>query len=82
MVKITFTGGFEKEVRKVKDNSLRDRIKNHIAKLLEDPLSGKPLRYSLKGERTVYIAPYRIIYALKQEEIVLLRFRHRDEVYG
>ncbi len=82
MVKITFTEGFEREFRKIRDSLLKERVKKHIARLLDNPLDGKPLRYSLKGERTVYIAPYRLIYALRQDEIILMRFRHRNEVYG
>jgi len=81
MVRITFSEGFEKQFKKIKDNQTKEKIIKHIKKILEDPLIGKPLKYDLKGERTLYIKPYRLIYAIKQDEIILLRFLHRDGVY-
>ncbi|MBI5872433.1 type II toxin-antitoxin system RelE/ParE family toxin [archaeon] len=82
MVKVTFTEGFEKQFKKIKDNLAKERIKKQIEKIIENPEAGKPLRYNLKGERTLYIKPHRLIYTIKQDEIILLRFLHRQEVYG
>ncbi|MGR3310886.1 MAG: type II toxin-antitoxin system RelE family toxin [Candidatus Brocadiales bacterium] len=42
---------------------------------------GKPLGNILKGERTIYIKPYRLIYKVDGEIIYLLRFQHRKEAY-
>jgi len=81
MVKVTFTEGFEKQFKKIKDNLTKERIKKQIEKIIENPEVGKPLRYNLKGERTLYIKPYRLIYTINQDEIILLRFLHRQEVY-
>jgi len=39
------------------------------------------LRYGLKGEWTARVKPYRIIYAVQIDTLVLLRFEHRKEVY-
>ena len=81
MVKVTFTEGFEKQFKKIKDNLTKERIKKQIEKIIENPEAGKPLRYNLKGERTLYIKPYRLIYTINHDEIILLRFLHRQEVY-
>ncbi len=81
MVRVTFSESFEKEFRKIKDETTKEKIRKQIAKLLNNPESGKPLMYSLKGERTIYVKPYRIIYALKADEVILLAFHHRDSVY-
>ena len=81
MVNVTFSEGFEREFRKLKDSKVKDKIKKQIAKIIENPEAGKPLKYDLKGERTLYIKPYRLIYAFENDEIVLLRFLHREEVY-
>lgn len=81
MVRITFSESFEKDVKRIKDSLAKEKIKKRIAKIMEYPHLGKPLRYDLKGELTVYIKPYRLVYALKHDEIVLLRFRHRAKVY-
>ena len=75
------TGSFERDVKSVKDKLLKERIKKQIKKLLENPEKGKPLKYALKGERAIYIRPYHLAYAFKDDGLKLLRLRHRDEVY-
>ena len=81
MVRITFTEGFEKEFKKVKDNLVKEKIKKQIKKLIENPLVGKPLRYDLKVERTIYVKPFRLVYSFNEGEIILLKFEHRKDVY-
>lgn len=60
---IVWSDKFKKEVTKIKDNKLKEALQKQIQNLVEYPESGKPLRYDLKGERTVYVKPYRLIYA-------------------
>jgi len=79
---IVATEKFEKDVKKIKDRGLRDRLEKQIRKAIEDPDFGKPLRYDLKGERTVYVNPYRLIYKVEGDRLILLRFEHREKVYG
>ncbi len=75
------TDKFDRDLRKVRDSALKERVKNQITKVIEDPEVGKPLRYSLKGERSVRVTPYRLTYAIQGDTLVLLRFEHRKEVY-
>jgi addiction module RelE/StbE family toxin len=85
MVEIKFiipTEKFEKEFKKIKDKGLKEKLKKQIVKMIENPDFGKPLRYNLKGERTVYVKPYRLIYKVEGDKLILLRFEHRKEVYG
>ncbi|MGI0085584.1 MAG: type II toxin-antitoxin system RelE family toxin, partial [Nitrososphaerales archaeon] len=49
--------------------------------MAEVPDSGKALRYGLKGELTIRVKPYRLIYAVQENNLILLRFEHRKEVY-
>ncbi len=81
MVEIIYTELFKKEFEKIKDNLLKDKIKKQLKKIIENPEIGKPLRYNLKGERTIYIKPYRLIYSFQENTIILLKFHHRDSVY-
>lgn len=81
MVKIIWTNGFERAFKKLKDRSLKERIIKQIEKTLKNPERGKPLRYNLKGERTIHINPYRLIYAFDKNRLILLRFLHRKKVY-
>ena len=75
------TKHFEKSIKSVKDKKLLEKAKKQIKKIIESPSTGKPLRYGLKGERTIYIKPFRLIYAVKGDKLFLLRFMHRKKVY-
>ena len=81
ITQITWSDKFKKEVTKIKDNKLKEKLQKQIQNIVESPELGKPLRYNLKGERTVYVKPYRLIYAYQGTVLYLLRFEHRKEVY-
>lgn len=78
---IVRTQDFESKVKKIKHNELKERVKKQIVKIVENPRIGKPLRYDLKGEWTVYVKPFRILYKVEGETLILLRFEHRKDVY-
>lgn len=78
---VIWTQKFEREVKKIKDATIKERIKRQIEKIIKNPEVGKPLRFELKGERTVYIKPYRLIYSVIKDKLYLLRFEHRKKVY-
>ena len=81
MVRVVYSKEFKQDVKKVRDNALKERMIKQVEKILKNPEIGKPLRYNLKGERSVYVPPYRLVYALIDVKIFLLRFRHREDVY-
>ena len=80
MVTVIYDRLFKKKVSKIKDHLLKEKIKKQIVKLFNDPELGKPMKYSRKGTREVYVPPYRLSYSyLKDEDIVvLLDFYHKD----
>lgn len=62
----------------------KKQIKKAIeTKLTSHPIEfGKPLRYSLKGARSLRVGDYRVIYRIESHEMVLiLKIGHRREVY-
>ncbi len=81
MVNVLFDPVFEKQVWKIKDVSLKERVKKQIAKLVENPELGKPMRYSRKDTREVHIQPFRLSYHYdkEREEITFLDLYHKDE---
>ena len=81
MVDVEHTQSFEKAIRKIKDKAFKDSVKKHINKITDNPEIGKPLRYSKKGERTVYVENYRIIYQYSGNKIFFVLLDHRDDVY-
>ena len=78
---VVWTERFERELRKLRDRTIKDRVKKQIEKILKNPESGKPLRFNLRHERSIYVPPYRLIYAVQGETLYLLRFEHRKVVY-
>jgi len=78
---IVATDRFRDDVKKVRDSGLKERVQKQIAKVAEDPGFGKPLRYGLKGEWSIYVKPYRLIYKVEGDRLILLRFEQRKEAY-
>ncbi len=78
---IITTEKFERDVKKIKDKGLKEKLQKQIRKITENPDFGKPLRYDLKGELTIYVKPFRLIYKVEGDKLVLLRFEHRGKVY-
>ncbi len=78
---VVWTRKFETELKKLRDRAVRERVKKQIEKVLENPEAGKPLRFELRGERSLRIPPYRLIYALEGDTLYLLRLESRKTVY-
>jgi mRNA-degrading endonuclease RelE of RelBE toxin-antitoxin system len=80
MVIVDFGSSFEKTFKKIKNLSLKDKLKKQIGKILKSPEIGKPMRYSRKGTRELYVAPYRLsyLYLEKENKIIFLELYHKD----
>jgi addiction module RelE/StbE family toxin len=78
---IIWTQKFEQEFKKIRDRATQDKLEKQIRKIYEDPNFGKPLGYGLKGEWSIYVKPYRLIYKIEGDKLILLRFEHRKGVY-
>ena len=74
------TKRFDKALKHIKDRNLKIKIWKQIKKIIENPEIGKPLRYK-RGERSLYIKPFRLLYVIRGDEIILLKFDHRKKVY-
>ena len=63
------------------DNSIKEKVKKQIAKIIENPEIGKPMKYTRKDTREVYISPFRLSYTyIKHEDkIVFFNLYHKDE---
>lgn len=81
MVEAEFNSDFQKTFSKIKDHTLKEKIIKQIAKIKENPEIGKPMRYSRKGTRELYIPPFRISYLYLKEEnkVIMLDMYHKDE---
>ena len=79
MVNVVYDPLFEKKVRKIKDTLLKEKVKKHIIKIINSPETGKPMRFSRKGTREVYIKPFRLSYLYEEDKIIFLDLYHKDE---
>ena len=67
---------------------LNGNVRKRILKAIEERLSqspefyGKPLRFSLKGLWSLRVGDYRVVYQIKEDEIVIVKVGHRKDVYG
>ncbi|MBS3122087.1 type II toxin-antitoxin system RelE/ParE family toxin [Candidatus Woesearchaeota archaeon] len=81
MLVIEHREDFLKKVSKIKHQTIKEQIKKQIEKIIESPEIGKPMRYSRKGTRELYVKPYRLAYTYFPEEdkIVFIDLYHKDE---
>ena len=87
-IKIKYDCDFEKTFRKI-DNSYKIKVRKQIAKIIQNPKIGKPMKSNRKGTREVYVSPFRLSYAyfLSDDEedqgkeiykLVFLDLYHKD----
>lgn len=72
---------FEKLVKRIKGNALKEKVKKQIIKIVENHEAGKPMRYARKGRREVYVKPFRLsyMYIKNEDKVVFLDLYHKDE---
>ncbi len=65
--------------------AMQKRIKTAIEdRLMRDPVHfGRPLRYSLSGQRRLRVGDYRVVYAVDMERktVIINAIKHRKDVY-
>jgi len=81
MVVVDFETSFEKSIKKIKNNALKDQVKKQIKKIITSPEIGKPMRYGRQGTRELYVKPFRLsyLYIEKESKIVFLELYHKDQ---
>ena len=81
MVTVAYSSHFEKTIRKIQDASLKERVKARIKRIVDDPDTGKPMRWCRKNTREVYVPPFRLSYCYdkKNDTLVFLALSHKDE---
>jgi len=81
MVISVFHPNFQKTFSKIKDNIIKEKLIKQFIKIRGNPEIGKPMMYSRKGTREVYVSRYRLSYIYLKEEnkIVFLDLYHKDE---
>ncbi len=78
MVKVIFDPDFKKDFKKIKDNSIKEKIIKQISKIKDNPGTGKPMKYGRKGTRELYIPPFRLSYKVEGGIVYILALYHKD----
>ena len=78
MVVIIPSKEFIKNVKGI-DSFEKIKLEKQIKKIIENPQVGKPLKYK-RGERSLYVKPFRLIYAIRGDEIILLKLRAKKRL--
>jgi len=81
MLRLILSKRFQKDLKKVKDKKLQERVKKIVSKIMETPGAGKHLRYNFKGCQSLRIRPFRIIYKVRDDCLYFVKLEHRDEAY-
>jgi len=79
---IKYTREANRRIEKL-DPSIKQIIKKAIESLSLNPYRGKPLSYELAGLYSFRTSDYRIIYRIKEREliIIVISIGHRREIY-
>ena len=79
---IRYTKEARKKIERL-DSSIKLIIKKAIESLLTNPYKGKPLSYELAGLYSLRTYDYRIIYRIKENQliIIVISVGHRKEIY-
>lgn len=83
MYEVVLTREAEKQLKSI-DKRYQKAIAGALLRLGENPNSGKPLAYDLKGSFRIRVSRYRIVYNidLGKNQIQVLTIEHRKDVYG
>ncbi len=79
LVAVVFAERFEKELRKLRDAGLKQKIMKQIEKIVAEPDIGKPMRYQRQGTREVYVSPLQLSYAYEHDTLYFLDIYHKNE---
>ena len=76
---VEYKKDFLKKISKI--DTKKEQIKKQVEKIVKSPEAGKPMRYSRKGTREVYITPYRLAYSYNKEEekLIFLGIYHKNQ---
>jgi len=81
MLTVEYSDDLLRTIRKIKDVTVKEKIKNQITKIIKHPEIGKPMRYARKDTRELYIGSFRFAYSYSKDKkkIILLDLYHKNE---
>lgn len=85
MYKIEFAASAGRQMEKIYcvDRKLFSRLRAAIDSLMQDPYQGKRLKGPLKGDFSLRVGDFRIIYTVMQDKLIvyIIDLGHRKDIY-
>ena len=80
MVTVDYHPKFKKQIVKIKDITLKTKLKKQVIKIISNPEIGKPMKNVRKGTGEVRVKHYRLSYSYieKEKKIIILSLYHKD----
>ena len=67
---------------KKKDKQIHERVFKKLDEIMENPESvGHPKSDVFKNSRGIHIGPYVLIWAVRDNNVTIVRFEHHDHAY-
>ena len=79
MAEVIFDPDFKSKFKKIRDKTSKIRIIKQIQKIKENPEIGKPMKYSRKGTRELYVSPFHLSYKIENDIVYILDLYHKSE---
>ena len=79
--KIKYKGSIEKDLKRLAKSQIKRILDGIEKKLKKSPYSGKKLSGDFKGLLRFRFGDYRVIYAILDDKILILRIGHRKDIY-
>jgi mRNA interferase RelE/StbE len=79
--KITYKKSVIRDLKKINKADLKKLISKTEKELSTKPESSPALKGEFAGLRKLRVGNYRVIYAILDKEVLILRIGHRKEVY-
>jgi len=81
-VEVLYKASVRRDLRKIDQKNV-ERILREIRNILgNNPRKGEALHGEFAGLYKLRIGDYRVIYALLEQGVLVLRIRHRSKAYG
>ena len=79
--RVTYKASVTGDLKKIDKSQARKLVAGLEEKLGKNPDLGEPLKGEFHGLFKYRMGNYRVIYAKREEDILILRIAHRKEVY-
>ena len=64
-----------------KDKILLERLHKKMDEILDNPEHYPIKKYELKGKRAAHIGSFVVVFEIKGNEVIFLKFKHHDYAY-